>query len=97
MKKFVLLIALAAACGSTAKLVQAQPLAKSTTAAFARTYTQGQADGRAYAASLAAEYSYGTQEYQDAVSAASDQATYNARNSDEPTYWRGYNNGLTTY
>lgn len=97
MKKFVLLFALVAACGSTAKLVQAQPLTNTTTAAYPRTYAEGQADGRSYAASLAVEYGYGTPEYQDAVSAASAQATYNARNSEEPTYWRGYNNGLTTY
>lgn len=97
MKKFVFLFALVAACGSTYELAQAQPLTGTTTVAFARTYVDGQADGADYAAYLAAEYGYGTPDYQNAVSAASAQATYNARNSEEPLYWRGYNNGLTTY
>jgi hypothetical protein len=95
MKKFVFLFAVAMAAGGTYSLAHAQPAATSTVAA--RTYAEGQADGTSYAASAAAQYGYGTPEYQDAIDAASARATYNARNSEEPTYWRGYNTGLANY
>jgi hypothetical protein len=97
MKKFVFLLALVAASGSTLGLVHAQPLKGTVSATYARTYAEGQVDGEDYAASLAAQYGYGTPDYQNAVDAASATARYNARNSEEPTYWRGYNTGLTNY
>lgn len=94
MKKFAFLLALVAASGSTYESAHAQPLTGNVSATYARTYAEGRADGVDYAAGLAAQYGYGTPEYEDAVDAASARATYNARNSDEPTYWRGYNTGL---
>ncbi|TGD80281.1 hypothetical protein [Hymenobacter wooponensis] len=65
-----------------------------TTTTFALSYEQGMADGADEEANYASAYGRGTQEYQDAIDAAVQRATYNARNSEEPIYWRGYVNGL---
>jgi hypothetical protein len=97
MKKSFFLLALLVASSGTYELVHAQPMGSSLTAFTSLTYAQGQAAGTDYAASLAAQYGYGTAEYQSAIDDASANAVYNAKNSEEPFYWRGYNNALVNY
>lgn len=75
------------------KAVSASPRAQLA----GRTFAQGIADGEENAANQAATYGYGTQDYQDAIDAQVAYAAFQARNSEEPGYWRGYVNGLQSY
>ena len=99
MKKCFLLLATLLVVGSTVSQARgtAPTPAATSQAAELTPYEVGLADGRAYAADLAAAYGYGTPEYQDALATAQAQAQYNATHSDEPTYWRGYRYGLASY
>jgi hypothetical protein len=98
MKTILRVLAVAALLANSSTALQAAPThaaaSLATSSTFALSYSQGVADGADEEAYYAAAYGRGSQEYQEAIDAAVSRAAYNARNSEEPLYWRGYVNGL---
>ena len=58
------------------------------------TYAEGQAHGAEDRASFELQYGAVTPAFYDALNQAKAHATYEARNSECPLYWRGVNTGL---
>jgi hypothetical protein len=101
MKKTSLILSLLLLTGSFGLVAQAAAPATSTQVKLDpnEQFEYGYQDGRDAAAGYAAQYGYGTQAYQDAITDAAADARYQALHSegDLSAYFRGYGGGLRSY
>ena len=102
MKKTGLFLSLLLLAGSFGRAAQAAaPTSTITQVKFDpnQQFQYGYQDGQDAAAGYAAQYGYGTQEYQDAIDKAAADARYQALHSDGDlsAYFRGYGGGLRSY
>ena len=101
MKKTSLVLSLLLLTGSLGLVAQAAAPAALAQVAFDPNvqFNYGYQDGLDAAAGYAAEYGYGTQDYQDAIDRAAADARYQALHSDGDlsAYFRGYGGGLRSY
>lgn len=101
MKKTGLFLSLLLLAGNFCPVAQATPASTVThvKADLNAQYLYGEQDGLEAAAGYAAQYSYGTQAYRNAITAAAADARYQALHSDPElaAYFQGYGVGLRSY